>query len=447
MKLFLLAVTTAVTMAGCVVYARENHYEAPPPAQDVTVTYGWNHHRYVVWREYYDCSDDEVYYLENCGYDDDDILVCLYLARRARVPLRQVFYEYDRCGRSHYTLATSFGLPWDVWFSPEVPRGAYCPPVYARSYGHYWRGERYYYSNHEIHALIHLQVGMRYYGYSPATYFNEYDSCVRRGERAPFRAVVTRNHSYAGRGGRSWDDRRVVARDDRPWNYPNPQAWEQRRQAERELARARYTPQRERQEAERARRDADAHKNAHEEAKRQVEQARVRRQEADRKHDEVIRPNGPDRELPSRNERTPEKRDPPPPPPKGTERRDSAPPPPKGPDRESAPERRKPPPPPPRGPERRDPPPPPPKGPDRERAPERRNQPPPPPNGPERTDPPPPPKGPGRERAPERRDPPPPPPKAERRDPPPPKEREKGPPPKRDNGGPKKAPADDRRKR
>jgi hypothetical protein len=164
----------------------------------VTVSWGWHHHRYAVWREYYACTDDELYYLENCGYDDDDILVGLYIARRARVPLRYVFYEYDRCGRDYYAVSMSFRLPWDIWYCREIPRGYGCPPAYARAYGYYWRGERHYCSNAEIYALVHLQIGVRYYGYTHTAYFADYDACVRRGDRAPFRTIVTGAAARAG---------------------------------------------------------------------------------------------------------------------------------------------------------------------------------------------------------------------------------------------------------
>ena len=144
MRRYLIAATACVALSGCVVHVRERHPAPPPPPPahtSVTISYGWSHHRYVVWREYYGCTEDEVYWIENSGYDDDDVLVGLYIARRARVPLRYVFTEYDRCGRNYYAVSMSFRLPWDIWFCSDVPRGyGSCPPVYARAYGHYWRG-------------------------------------------------------------------------------------------------------------------------------------------------------------------------------------------------------------------------------------------------------------------------------------------------------------------
>ena len=294
MRTMLLAASVCAALGGCVVHVRDHDSpSSPPPARTTVTEYGWNHHRYVVWREYYNCSDAEIYYLENCGYDDDDILVCLYLARRARVPLRHMFYEYDRCGRDHYALALSFRMPWDIWFCHEVPRGYDCPPVYARTYGYYWRGEQHYFSNDEIYALVQLQVGVRYYGYSHATYFNEYNTHVQRGERTPFRAIVSKDHTAAGRGGKSWDEQRVVVRNDRPWNAPNPQVWEKQRQAEREQVKIRHTPQREQEEAEQARKVADARKDAHEEAKGHAQEAKARRREDDRKLDAEEKVRGP----------------------------------------------------------------------------------------------------------------------------------------------------------
>lgn len=323
MRYFAAGVLAVTALGGCVVHTRDHHHAPPPPPRTtVQVTYGWSHHRYAVWTEYYGCSDDEVYYLENCGYDDDDILVCLMVARRARVPLRHVFFEYDRCGRSHYALSLSYRLPRDIWFCNEVPRGYACPPYYARSYGYYWRGESHYYSNDEIYGLIHLQIGFRYYGHSHTTYFREYEAHRGGGDRMAFRAIVVKDPHAAGRGGKKWDEAKVVVRPDRPFNAPDPREWERKQQVRREEIKVRVTPQREREEQEQARQAVEQRKDSREQAKREAEQARQRRQDQDKKEDAeertrpkpVGRPEKPDAEapLPNRRPEIPRREDSPP---------------------------------------------------------------------------------------------------------------------------------------
>lgn len=297
MRNLVVAVLAILGLAGChrhVVVVHESAPPPPPPAARTTVhvSYGWTHHRYAVWTEYYYCNDEEVYYLENCGYDDDDILVCLYMARRARVPLRHVFYEYDRCGRSFYTTSMCFRLPWNIWFCHEVPHYySGCPPLYARCYGYYWGNEPHYYSNDEIHALVHFQVGVRYYGYSHATYFREYDACAQRRDPTPFRTIVVRDHTMAAKGGRNCDEKTVVIRSGRPFEA-KPQEWDKVHQARSQEIKVKVAPQ-ERDEQDKARRAGEERREAHEAAKQHVEEAKAQRQVADRKRDEDERVKGP----------------------------------------------------------------------------------------------------------------------------------------------------------
>lgn len=289
-KLLALATLSMLALTGCVVHSHHHHNPAPPPRPappppaPVTVVYTWNDHRYAVWREYYACTPEEVYWLEGCGYDDDDILVALTISRRARVSVRTVFYEYDRCGRSLFTVAAVFRVPMGVFFCREVPVNYGCPPAYARCYGYYWRNEHHYYTNAEFHSLIQLQVGIRYYGYSHANYFRDYDACVARNDRAPFRTIVVKDHHRAGSGGRDCDDKPIV-KCPKPWDKPDRKDWDRAREQERKQEQVRHTPDRERQELERIKREAerDDRRRAHEEAKAAAERGRQEREEKDKR--------------------------------------------------------------------------------------------------------------------------------------------------------------------
>lgn len=290
MRYLVLGALAALAGSGCIVvhdHPRSRPAPPPPPppaATTVTVTYGWHHHRHVVWTEYYDCSNDDIYYLENCGYDDDDILVCLYIARHARVHPRYVFYEYDRCGRNLFTVAMYYRLPFGIWFCNEIPHGYACPGVYSRCYDYYWRGEHHYYSNAELHALVHLQIGVRYYGYSHAAYFNHYERGYARNDPHPFRTIVVQDYRKAGYGGKTVDNRTIVKRD-RPWDHRNVKEWEKKREVERQQVKVNYTPQKQREEQEKVRRESESveRRQAAETARRRVEDMKKARVESDKK--------------------------------------------------------------------------------------------------------------------------------------------------------------------
>jgi hypothetical protein len=396
MRYLLLGALATLAGSGCIVVHDHPRHSPPPPpppaTTTVTVSYGWHHHRHVLWTEYYYCSSDDVYWLENCGYDDDDILVCLYIARHARVHPRYVFYEYDRCGRSLFAVSMYYRLPFGIWFVNEIPHGYACPGPYGRAYGYYWRGEHHYYSNSELHALVHLQIGVRYYGYNHVTYFDHYHRGYQRNDPHPFRTVVVQDHRKAGYGGKTCDNQAIVKRD-RPWDHKDVKEWEKKREVERQQIKVSHTPEKERAEQEKVRREAESadRRQAAEEAKRRSEEMKKARVEVDKKNPDPARgpavsddrPKGPDtakpgggpgrpatpgaddkpRGAPAESRKGPEVPPARGPEPKGPES--------KGPPPSRGPEPKAPPPPPSRGPEPKGPEPkgPPPKGPEPERKP------------------------------------------------------------------------------
>jgi hypothetical protein len=384
-----IVLASLVLAAGCrhhrTIVVEERHDAAPPPASSTPVvvttgagTIGWTHVRHVVYTEYYGCSAEEVYYLERTGYDDDDLLVLSFIARRAAVPLRYACFEYDRCGRSLFSVAIVFGVdPFD-FYCHEVPVGYACPGPYGRAYGYYWRRERVFLSNAECHALVHLQIGVRYYGHPHAVYFQRYDECRRRAEPHPFRAVAVRDYAHCGRGNVTVNNT-VIVKQPRPWEAPRVSEWEERRRREQESVRVRVTVEREREEEARVRRDLDDanHRQRVEESRARLASLRQQREVSDRTHpprpeEEPRRPSKFPDPAPA-PERRPEKKPEPAPgrkPDPAPERKPEAPPPPP----ERKPEKR-PEPAPERKPERKPEPAPPPP----ERKPERKPEAPPPP--------------------------------------------------------------------
>jgi len=285
MRNLLFALIGVPALTGCVFHrhriSAQQPVYAPPPVQ---TTYGWNHVRWCVWTEYYGCTEEEMYALERSGYDDDDVLVLCHIARHARVPVRTVAYEYDRCDRSLYTTAMAFRVDPVTLYCRELPREATCPAPYGRVYASYWRGERPFLTNDECRALVHLQIGVRYYGYTHAAYFRDYDRCRSRNEH-PFRSVAVRDYSRCGAGGRTVQET-VVVKKEKPWDAGGLKVWEKKREVEREKVKTLCTPQKEKEEHEKTRQAAEApDRKAHvQQVRLEATALKVRRDETDARH-------------------------------------------------------------------------------------------------------------------------------------------------------------------
>ncbi len=280
-----------LALAGCVVHRDRPHRHpppsSPPPARQVTVVRAasWHDVRFVLWAEYFDCSEDEIGYCESLrGYDDADVFVMLYIARCRRVPVRTVVLEYDRCGRSLWTVSLRFGMTGDEYFLAEVPARASCPPPYGKAYGHWRNRERgYVLSNEECHALVHLRIGVHFYGYSAEDYFREHESLRGRGVAHPLREMAARDCGKAGAGGKT-AAMAAPKKADRPWEASDRREWERRR----EESRARAAGPQRAQEDSKARDDAQRAK-AVEEARRHDEEKRRVAEEKKKADDEARR--------------------------------------------------------------------------------------------------------------------------------------------------------------
>lgn len=308
-KRSVLAALAAGLLSGCVVHVEDRRPRPvpppppPPPAPAVSVVYTctWHDVRYVIWREYFGCDDYEIYFCESLwGYDDDDLLVLLYISRVRRVPLRVVVYEYDRHHRDLFAVALFFRMTGDEFFVAGVAPGS-CPPPYGRAYGYYWKRERgYRLSNEEVRALVHLRIGVEFYGYAPHDYFREHERVRASGGQVHvFRELAIRDYRKAGSGGKDVHQA-PLRKTERPWEVSNRQEWERRREEARERARAREAqepprhPEAERarrqfEEAERARREEALRKAREEEERRRREAAESpqRRQEEERRKKEA----------------------------------------------------------------------------------------------------------------------------------------------------------------
>jgi hypothetical protein len=202
----------AVIVSGCVVVVEDTGTSTrrtkgppltgpdntnPPP---VTVTYTWEETRTVIVREYYECDATWVgqyeYYRDEYGYDDEDLLVLLFIARWARVSFHDVCVVWERNRFNLFAVCLLYRMSGEEFFV-DIDRSTRVTGHYARCYGAYWRRERLDLSNEEVRALVTLRIGIHYYGYSANDWI---DRCDRDGARVVFEKEADR----CGKGRQSY---------------------------------------------------------------------------------------------------------------------------------------------------------------------------------------------------------------------------------------------------
>lgn len=238
-------------LAGCTVYVRDYppprrvvYVEErplppppppPPPAPAIVVTEDDEVHD-VVYREYFGCSDAEIYaypqYRRYYAVTDDDLYFITFVARQQNIAFDVCFhsYYYD-CGRNYDRLVVAYNVPRASFFcSVGVGVAAY-PPVYQRTYVAYQENNVASISiqNHEYVALVHMKVGVEYQGHPPATFFAQVNANGGNTGR-----VIVANRESCGQGGLTATGAKVTVTAQRPWTMPpeQKQAWHQQQQAQ-----------------------------------------------------------------------------------------------------------------------------------------------------------------------------------------------------------------------
>ena len=188
---------------------------------------------YVVYREYFGCTEAEIAYFPHYrryyGLNDDDIYFIYYTSRLSNVSFEVCFhsYYYD-CGRNYDRLVVYYHVPRERYF---VAIGAEVSPpsMYARTYASYRSGSTasLTFTNQEYVALVHLKVGVEYQGHPPASYFARVQATG-----STSRAIVE-SRDQSGRGGRTAAGTKITETAPRPWSMPPQQKeqWHQERQA------------------------------------------------------------------------------------------------------------------------------------------------------------------------------------------------------------------------
>ncbi len=220
-RLMLAAILGSLALPGCIVAVErhDRHYQPPPPPPpSATVTVAWSDARVVFLREYYGCDWDDVgvfdFYHDRHGIPEDDLFVLFYIARHRSLNFHEVVFTYESCGRNIFQVTRRCGFPiWSLYV--DLPRGTWCPPVYARCYGYYWnRNTSFVLSNYDCHALFWLRFSVNYYGWQPRECFTRWERCVNSGDR--FTVVLHREYNFAGRGNHNAYGRPVVRIEERP---------------------------------------------------------------------------------------------------------------------------------------------------------------------------------------------------------------------------------------
>ncbi len=225
--------------AGCVVYAGPPHrhyYDAPAPAPQaettVVVDADTDEVNYVVYREYFGCSEAEIacfpHYRHYYGLTDDDIYFIYYTSILCGVTFDVCFHSYYyECDRNYDRLVVYYRVPRERYFV-AIGAGVSPPPVYARTYAVYRSGSytSVTFSNQEYVALVHMKVGVEYQGHPPATYFARVQATGSTGR------VIVESRDRCGQGGHTVTGARVATTAPRPWTMPpqQKQQWRQERQ-------------------------------------------------------------------------------------------------------------------------------------------------------------------------------------------------------------------------
>jgi len=223
-------------LAGCFVAYDEppRRYDAPPQAEaTVVVAPEEEQVNYVVYREYFGCTEDEIAYFPHYrryyGLTDDDIYFIYFTSCLSGVSFDLCFhsYYYD-CGRNYDRLVVYYHVPRERYFV-AIGAGVSPPPMYARTYASYRSGSTasVTFTNQEYVALVHMKVGVEYQGHPPDAYF------ARVQATGSTRRVIVESRDQSGRGGKNAAGTRITATAPRPWTMPpqQKQQWQQERQA------------------------------------------------------------------------------------------------------------------------------------------------------------------------------------------------------------------------
>jgi hypothetical protein len=232
---------------GCTVYVQESPPPRrvvvveqppppppPPPATTIVITQDDEVH-YVVYREYFGCSEQEIYILPHYrryyALTDDDIYFIYFVARRRGIAFDVCFhsYYYD-CGRSYDRLVVTYNVPRTAFFCQVNVGVTSYPPVYQRTYVAYQQNNvtNITIQNNEYVALVHMKVGVEYQGHAPNQYFAQVNANGGNTGR-----VIVANKESCGHGGITATGAKVGPPAPHPWTMTatQKQTWHEEHKA------------------------------------------------------------------------------------------------------------------------------------------------------------------------------------------------------------------------
>lgn len=210
-----------------------------PPAFEVVADVESYDVSLVLYREYYECTDEEIrfipYYRRYYVVDDCDLFFLFTVARGAHQPIDTVIqtYYYD-CGRDYDRLVVWYGVDRAIFFvelpGPYRPDGPYARP-YRLYRAHDVATARF--TNLEFRVLVTLKIAVEYQEAPPELVVRR----VRESSEAPQRAIL-RSSEMLGQGGRNFHGQSITVRHPRPWMLPEQESQRYRQEERRKAARS-----------------------------------------------------------------------------------------------------------------------------------------------------------------------------------------------------------------
>ena len=290
----LAAFALPVLLAGCVTVVDDGRRRPADQPEPETMTVVWVETRTVIVREYFECDPSYVgaveYYGDEYSWSDDDLFVLLFIARVGRADFHDVCSSFELHRYNLWKVALAFRLTGDEFFI-DLDRSTRCTGIYERPYASRSRRERFELTNEECFALVSLQIGVRYYGFSASDWF-------RKTDRATCREVLAAEGARSGKGRQTYRKGRVVDVV-KPWSDER-----ERERVERERRESKEASRREVERRAQAGKSAPPQKRDDDVARREEERRRREEAEAAKKRDEDIRRRNEARESEARTKWT-----------------------------------------------------------------------------------------------------------------------------------------------
>lgn len=195
------------------------------PDFDVVVDMEGDEVSFVLYREYYECTDEEIrfipWYRWYYRVDDCDLFCLFTVARHTRQPIDTVIrtYYYE-CGRDYDRLSVFYRVDPTIFFV-ELPASYNPGGPFDRPYRLYRSRTvaQARFTNLELRALVSLKIGVEYQGARPEQVVDR----VRENPAKPHKAIL-RSQEMLEERGRNVRGEPIKVRYPRPWMLPEQES-------------------------------------------------------------------------------------------------------------------------------------------------------------------------------------------------------------------------------